>query len=113
VTIYNMFTFFTSILINHSKNNYKTHKLAIAGCLIGDRYMQLERDRKEIIRRATMTTAVNEMQTEKLSFGLPETYDEQTFHYPVIVKRTAPIKYCVVCMKYENLSKSYFQCLQC
>lgn len=38
-TVYNMFSFFSSILINtHPKHNYKQFKLEVAGTLLGEKY---------------------------------------------------------------------------
>lgn len=54
-TIYNMFSFYNTIIINKQyKLNFKQFKLAVAGCLVGEKFAQLEYDRKEIIRRATL-----------------------------------------------------------
>lgn len=68
--IYNLFSFYHSILIPKEDYSYKKFRLEVAKVLVGEKLEQLEKDRMEIKRRSTMKLCERSMQSEKLSFGL-------------------------------------------
>lgn len=47
ITLYNIYTLYS----RNSNKTYKQFKLQIASSLIGEKYQNLEKDRKEVIRR--------------------------------------------------------------
>jgi hypothetical protein len=73
--LYNLFSFYHSILIPKEDQSYKKFRLEVAKVLVGEKLQQLEKDRAEIKRKATMKMVEKCVQSEKLSFGLMQCYE--------------------------------------
>ncbi|CAD8148917.1 unnamed protein product [Paramecium pentaurelia] len=100
----------TFLLIQQTSQSQFRHDLAKV--LLNEKGQQIERDRNEAKRKLNVTYKENYSNTDHLSFGLQKQYADQ-FHTPIPQKQEDTFKYCLVCMKFDGLTKPYYRCQLC
>lgn len=111
--LYNMYCIHNMVSNDRKSKDFLGFRLKVAAYLIGDKYNVLDRDKKFLHKKQSTRTRDVQCQPEKYTYGLHQTYMTYSYHIPHQHGMNLQVKYCVVCMKYENLTKTFYECKLC
>ncbi|CAD8134015.1 unnamed protein product [Paramecium octaurelia] len=105
VMIYN-----TSLLIEDIlQSNFR---LSLAKIFTLEKAQQIESNLQKAKKKMNSTFQESTTNTLPLEFGLSQQYSE-SYHTPIPQKQEESFKYCVVCMKFNQLTKPFYRCRLC
>ncbi|CAD8053769.1 unnamed protein product [Paramecium primaurelia] len=105
VMIYN-----TSLLIEDMlQSNFR---ISLAKIFTLEKAQQIETNLQKAKKRMNSTFKESATNTQSLEFGLNKQYSD-LYHTPIPQKQEESFKYCVVCMKFNQLTKPFYRCRLC
>ncbi|CAD8050864.1 unnamed protein product [Paramecium sonneborni] len=105
VMIYN-----TSLLMDDMMQS--KYRLSLVKIFTVEKAQQIEASLQKAKQRMNSISKESAMNTDQLSFGLCQQYSE-LYHTPIPQKQEESFKYCVVCMKFNSLTKPFYRCRLC